>query len=122
MRIPELVFEKGGEGRGSNAEGRKSRQAPFGLQTQCRRVRLRPPAAGRPMFPRCGNIGEIGRNFRIVEGRESDKNSGKLSLTEDSRFTLSVRPLSATENGFSTLEKTWGSSFCLFQRVENADE
>ena len=44
--------------RGKVRKGRKSRRALFGPQPQCRRARLRPPAAGRPMFRcaqhRCG--------------------------------------------------------------------
>ncbi len=61
----ESIFEKAGKTK--RRKVRKPRQAFFGLQTQCRRARLHPPAAGRPMFPLRGNIGEIGKDFQIFE-------------------------------------------------------
>ena len=61
------VSSKRRAGQRDRQKGRKSRQALFGLLSQCRRVLPHPPAAGRPMFPLRGNIGVVGKDFRIFE-------------------------------------------------------
>ena len=58
-------FDKAGQ-KGERRKGRKSWRTLFGLQTQCRRARLRPPAAADRCFRLRGNIGVDGRISRFL--------------------------------------------------------
>ncbi len=100
--MPMAGLRKGGRAEGRGAKAGRLGGDFFGLQTQCRRVRLHPPAAADRCSRLRGNIGVDGRNFQIF-GKRGARSSGKPSLSANSRFLTLGGPSFATYNRLSTL-------------------
>ena len=105
VRMPMAGLRKGGRAEGRGAEAGRLGGDFFGLQTQCRRVRLHPPAAADRCSRLRGNIGVDGRNFRIF-GKRGARSSGKPSLSANSRFLTLGGPASTVKNRLPTLGRT----------------
>ena len=67
------------------------------------------------MFPRCGNIGEIGRISRIFKAERLTEALEIFCLQQSAVFQSSGKTV-AKNGRFSTLKKVWGFPSADFQR------
>ena len=99
-------FEKAA-GQGSGAKVGKARHTLFGLPSQCRRARLRPPAVADRCSRFSGHIGVVGRDCRIFKGEGSPKlwknvvESRQSLLTFPAGLHLQRKAVSQRSDGLS---------------------